>query len=402
MYFSATIMKLSGHSLTEDAVDRFNQTWGVVLLLTISATTWLLPQLPYAHQSIAEYAPRYTANCVTPNEFTGAMAAYAHSVCLQAFTQALQIVEQTNNTRKPATLYLTDSETLASYIFSPTPTTETAKEDYKSQPTKTSIYSRFPLIAFILAVFLKLPYILWALLSSCSETGPSQILRSVEAAQLMDAGVRSGVNQGIIKAISYTKHPQSYISTAAYLFFKFLTITVAIVGFFVVNWYLPPASTTLDNGASVSALNTANDYSNTLFYCDFPILRKQQTSIYSIQCVFSLNAASVGASKSPDTAEHDFVFLRLYDVLPIILAFVFAKLSVLNILNFLVWVIKLSPGPFRNRTFSNNNLPLDVYLLLLMARQNIGFLAARNLELGLSSEFRGEAKTGEEMRNLAE
>ncbi|BFZ23135.1 hypothetical protein BsWGS_26174 [Bradybaena similaris] len=396
-------MKLSGHSLTEDAVDRYNHTWGVVLLLTISATTWLLPQLPYVHQSKAEDAPRYQANCITPRKFTEDKVAYAHSVCLQAFTHALQHYEQANNkTMSPATIYLADPEIPSSNKFRPTPTTETSKEDYKTQRAKTAISSRLPLITFVLAVFLKLPYILWTLLSSCSETGPSQILRSVEAAQLMDAGVRSGVNQEIILAISYSKHPQSYISTVAYLFFKLLTIVVAIGGFFVLNSYLLPATATLENGASVSQLKTAHDYSNTLYFCEFPILHIHHSSHYSIHCVFTLDATSIGPSKSPDTAEHDFVFLRLYDVLHIILLFVFAKLAVLNILNFLVWVIKLSPGPFRNRTFSNAKLPLDLYLLLLMARQNIGFLAARNLELGLSSEYRGEAKIGEELRGLEE
>ncbi|BFZ23326.1 hypothetical protein BsWGS_26365 [Bradybaena similaris] len=370
-------MKLTGHALTEDAVDRCNHSWGVVLLLTISASTWLLPQLSYFQQATGKDVAmnRYRANCWCPSQFTISHIAYTQTACAAAFSRALSGVDEfSNKTTTTVRIYSTVSQ--EKKIFRPNFADETGKPNHNSQPAMTRIYSRIPVVTFVLAVCLLLPYIIWALLSSFSEAGLSQVLRSLKDAQCAGAEVR---NEEIIQAIS-SRHTRSS-STVMYLFFKLLTIAVPIAGLCYVKSELVSASPMLD-------------YSNTMLFCDIVIIQMANVYGYEFQCIF--------------TAENDSMFPRLYDSLHIILAFFLALLVTVNIANLIGWVIKLSPGPFRNGTFSNNKLALDDYLLLYMARQNVGFLTARNLERGLSSEFlagrnltfSGETETGHELRPL--
>ncbi|BFZ23324.1 hypothetical protein BsWGS_26362 [Bradybaena similaris] len=362
-------MKLPGHALTEDAVDRCNHSWGVVLLLTISASTWLLPQLSYFQQATGKDVAmnRYRANCWCPRHLIRSQIAYIQTACEGAFSRALSNVDElSTETTTTVGIYSTVSHEMK--IFRPNFTDETGKPDHKNQPAMTRMYSRVPVVTFVLAVCLMLPYIIWALLSSFSEAGLSHVLRSLKDAQCAGAEVR---NEEIIQAIS-SRHTRSSSTVVMYLFFKLLTIAVPVAGFCYVNSELVSASPMVD-------------YSNTVLTCDMQI--QQMTNVHhnTVQCIF--------------TAKNDSMFLRLYNALHIILAFFFVLLATVNILNFIAWVIKLTPGPFRNGTFSNNKLALDDYLLLYMARQNVGFLAARNLERGFSSEFRGETKIGKELRH---
>ncbi|BFZ23325.1 hypothetical protein BsWGS_26364 [Bradybaena similaris] len=353
-------MKLTGHALTEDAVDRCNHSWAVVLLLTISASTWLLPQLSYFQQATGKdvVMNRYVANCWCPREFTSPQIEFVHASCAAAFGRALRNVDEFGTeTTKTARIYSSIAVlSREEDIFRPNFTDETGKPDHNSQPAMTRIYSRIPVVTFVLAVCLLLPYIIWALLSSFSEAGLSQVLRSLKDAQCTGAEVR---NEEIIQAIS-SRHTRSSC-TVMYLFFKLLTIAVPIAGFCYVKSEIVSASPMFD-------------YSNTMLFCEVSIMQLQTVITYMVQCVFT--------AKTDDS-----VFLRMYDALHIILAFFFALLATVNILNFIAWVIKLTPGPFRNGTFSNNKLALDDYLLLYMARQNVGFLAARNLERVVNFEF---------------
>lgn len=367
-YFSFTIMKLPRHALTEDVVDRYNHSWGVLLLLTVSASTWLLPQLSYFQQAIGEDVAmnRYRANCWISNAFTSPQIAYIQTSCAAAFSRALSNVDEfSTETTQTARIFSRVSR--EKKIFRPNYTEETGKPDHNSQSSVTRIYSQLPVVTFVLAVCLLLPYIIWAWLSSFSEAGLSQMLRSVKDAQFTGAEVH---NQEIIQTISSKQTRSS--NTVMYLFFKLLTTTVPIAGFCYVKSQLVSASPKFD-------------YSNTMLFCEVPVQRWENV-MYEFQCIFTAGNNSI----------------LLYESLHIILTFFFGLLATVNIVNFIVWVIKLSPRPFRNRTFSNNKLSLDDYLLLYMARQNVGFLAARNLERGFSSEFRAETKTGKELKALIE
>ncbi|CAG5119288.1 unnamed protein product [Candidula unifasciata] len=410
-------MKISRYSLTEDVVDRYNHTWGVALLLVISATTWLIPQIALVHQTTGpgpakgKNMQKYTSNCWTPTQFTGAMISYAHSICGAAFSQAMQNAEDKGNkTFQAATLYHLASHETGETVeigeskrFRPVTAEETIKQDDDYLSTVTETYSRISLVTFILAVCLKLPYIIWSLMSSFSHAEPSQILRSMEAAQCVDAGIRNQTCQDIFQAISYSKQKQSFFNTVLYLFLKITNVAVAIFGLLLVKSHVLLQPLSYGNGFDgVSVSKTGNDYYNSPLFCAMNVVSLQNIQNYMFQCIFEPSTDYSGTLNSPDNVERDFVYIRLYDVLHTILAFSFAVLTTVNGVNFLAWVVKLAPGPFRNRTFSSSKLPLDAYLLLLMARQNVGFVTAKNLELGFSPECRGEVKAGEELSNLTE
>lgn len=205
-------------SLGHDDVDRYNNTWAVFLFLLLSLLSLLMPLSPTLSDSVKPSStvpairkptpvsqqqqlattPKVKARCWTPKDFTSAYVQYADEYCADVANGLL------NGVKSSRTLYeLTDSAeaidelNLTSVAVSRKGYFENFEiqraQQKKNEEVRTStrelVDFRSPVLLFLLALCLKLPYILWSLFSSAMTSGINvdQTLESCVEARSLDA-----------------------------------------------------------------------------------------------------------------------------------------------------------------------------------------------------------------------
>ncbi|XP_012936030.1 pannexin 10 isoform X1 [Aplysia californica] len=455
-------MKLVRRSLSEDSVDRYNHLWSVVLLLILSLITWLLPFSP-AFSSLVENSrstqspagevlkamnqrlqpepPTYKAACWVPAQYTGAHVDYANGVCA-SFVNSVYPGDGENVSvyRVPEDPDTPIDEPQQLVPFQPKRKEQTSQGSSTSKPEtrrvggddKTRTYLRkdtyfftavtVPLIMFIFAIFLKLPHVLWCLMSGCGAIDVDQTLVTARGGLSLDTDSRERLNSDLCRAVSGAAKSSRCLGLS-YLFFKLLLCVVVVGELTVLGSVLLPEvnqlkekndefskQNALISGLTFSPKTTSEavyEYENDIvLLCQFKIRQfKLNIQTWSVQCLFHYDTytapeATVDPSAAnengtePGRTQMGDLLLGYHALLTAVLAFL-VILLVVNVLSLLSWSSRLCLGICRDvLTSGGSTLSMDLSFLLLMSKENGGPLVTQALGKSLEGESSSGSGTG--------
>ena len=429
-------------SLAEDKVDQYTHTWSVLFLLVLALVTWFLPLSPNlqlqnqpaasAGPSVVspvtspERVPRFQASCWCPAQFTSGMVAYTQAACSAAYNLALHGVDSESH----------DIGTILSHVnfgvpgpvspgdpgyskFKPVtrkPSSQKPQvkvnilegEELKQrEKTKNALYFiqiKTPFVLFLLAVCLKIPHLVWTLLSTLTGgINIDQMLTSAKAGAGLSSESRRQLHGELASAAAERVRVCSKTASCLYLLLKILVCVAVIAELVVVHKSLLPQAQSLEDDLKPTDLNrdvmrlvdetlktletTEKDnstdfyktYSNQILQCELPIRQFANIKKYTVQCIFNAERQSVPPkppTQSPSPAD-DHVdqtphVVKMYVAVYLIVQIYLVVLTVVNVSSFLLWLLKLVVDPCRPRVSSDLDLCVDVRLLLHMAHENAG------------------------------
>ncbi|RUS85059.1 hypothetical protein EGW08_007196 [Elysia chlorotica] len=418
-------------SLAEDKVDHYNHIWSVLFLLTLATVTWLLPLSPHVQpqsQPAASSAspivisqvvsskriPRFEAQCWCPVEFTGSMEAYAQATCGAAYNLALQGVDAGDESIG-ASLYDIPMDNLiprdkSNFKFKPNviksgastpevkvnnPQSLYTKQREKRDSARYFISTKTPFALFLLAICLKIPYLVWSLLSTLAGSiNIDQTLSSAKAGTGLSHESRRQLHSELASAAADKVRTCSWISSGLYLLLKVLMCVAVIAELVVVHTSLLPQARSLEddlntedpNSDMVAFVNTALDamkgaaYNkstddkvhllNQILLCELPIRQLQNVQTFLLQCSFRAEREPVQMVDSTPTAgaQSPQGLMGMYVSLYLIVQTFLVALTVVNVSSLLVWLLKLVAQPCGPTA----SLPVDARLLVYMAQENAG------------------------------
>ncbi|KAK3775634.1 hypothetical protein RRG08_051492 [Elysia crispata] len=431
-------MGIFRRSLAEDKIDYYNHTWSVLFLLVLATVTWLLPLSPN-HQlqsqpvsvspivipqaASTKPVPRFKATCWCPNEFTASMVAYTQATCSGAYNLALQGIDPEDK-NIGAILYsipynaplpndrgslkfkvnVSKSNFQKPHVKVHVPQLEDSEQREKSDNARYFIYTKAPLALFLLAVCLKIPHLVWTLLSTLSGgINIDQTLTSAKAGTGLSYDSRSQLHNELAGATAEKVRRCSWTASSLYLLLKILMCVAVIAELLVVHKsFLPQAQSLEDDlkqddfnagvfefvNKTLNALeNTGNDisaedhmqHSDRLLYCDLPIRILTNVQRFTLQCIFQAEKEAAQKPELQNTAPKENrdiqtpdEVMKTYVTLFLIIQTYLAVLTVVNVSSFIVWLLKLVARPCRRTVTSDRDLPVDVCLLLHMAEENAG------------------------------
>ncbi|XP_005095006.1 uncharacterized protein LOC101860733 [Aplysia californica] len=459
-------MKLARRSLSEDSVDRYNHIWSVVLLLVLSLITWLLPFSP-AFSSLVENSrstqfpadealkamnrrfepgpPTYKAVCWVPAEFTSAYVDYANGVCASFVNSVYRGGgENVSVYRVPEDPDTPIDEPQQLVPFQPKRKEQTSQGSSTSKPEtrrvrgddKTRTYLRkdtyfftavtIPLVFFFFAIFLKLPHVLWCLMSGCGGIDVDQTLVTARGGLSLDTDSRERLNSDLCRAVTGAAKSSRCLGLS-YLFFKLL-LCVVVVGELTVlgSVLLPEVNRLKEKNDEFSEQNILTssltfspkvtpevmfEYENDIvLLCLFEVRKfKFNIQTWSFQCLFNYDTytapeATVDPSAGnenrtePGRTQMGDLLLGYHALLTAVLAFL-VILLVVNVLSLLSWSSRLCFGICRDvLTGGGSSLSMDLSLLLLMSKENGGPLVTQ----ALGKSLVGESSPGSGTEKLTE
>ncbi|KAK3775633.1 hypothetical protein RRG08_051491 [Elysia crispata] len=430
-------MSILRRSLAEDKIDYYNHTWSVLFLLVLAIVTWLLPLSPN-HQlqsqpvsvspivipqaASTKPVPRFKATCWCPNQFTGSMVAYTQATCSGAYNLALQGIDPEDK-NIGAILYsiphnvpvplpkdrdglkfkpnVSKSNFQKPQVKVNVPQLKDSKQREKTDNARYFIYTKAPLALFLLAVCLKIPHLVWTLLSTLvGGINIDQTLTSAKAGTGLSYDSRSQLHNELSGATAEKVRTCSWAASSLYLLLKILMCVAVIAELLVVHESLLPQAQSLEDGlkqedfnAGVfefvnktlntlqsTGINPTEDYSDRLLLCDLPIRTLQNVQQYTHQCIFQAEKEIVfpkpelqnSAPKDDHNTQTPHEVMKMYVTLFLIVQTYLAVLTVVNVSSFIVWLLKLVARPCKRTVSSDRDLPVDVCLLLHMAQENAG------------------------------
>ncbi|RUS87059.1 hypothetical protein EGW08_005212 [Elysia chlorotica] len=414
-------MSVFRRSLAEDKIDHYTHTWSVLFLLVLALVTWLLPLSPYLQLqndpsssaiplAISQVTPsepvipRFKARCWSPAQFTDAMVEYSQAACSSAYNLALQGIDP-ESSGLGVTLYepvftfsspgdfddtkfkpvVRKSNSQKRQIKVKTPE---GKEGAKTQKALNFIQTKTPFVLFLLAVFLKVPHLVWILLSALTGgINIDQILTSAKAGTGLSYDSR---RQLLSELASSIVGKCSGAASFLYLLLKVLVCVAVIAELVVVQTSILPEAESLEkdfaidglNGDVMSTVNTtlktlektennSTDYADKLLMCELNIREFTNVKAFTLQCVFQPELENVAPKPATNAAvpRDDRVsrsprgVMKMYVTVFLVVQTLLVVLTVVNVSSFLVWLLKFLLRPRK---------PLDLCLLLHMANENAG------------------------------
>ena len=435
-------MAIFRRSLAEDQADIFNHTWSVSLLLVLAMVTWLLPLSPLLQPQGASQGPisigfgpgapsrpvpKFKATCWCPQQFTGSMVAYTQAACAGAYNLALQGIDPKTHDTGASVYSLPFDQSIpisrddARSEFKPSPAAgdtgsqrsrvEIKAPSGKDTEQRTDKVSRFihtktPVALFVLAVCLKVPHLVWGLLSSLlGGINIHQTLTSAQAGAALDQDSRRQLHSDLAAAVAAKVRRCSWSAGSLYLLLKVLMCAAVLAELLVVQRSLLPEARSLEEEIQpkdlisermkvVNAiLNIAGNastestaYSNRLLLCDLPIRSLQNVQRFTIQCIFQeerdvilQTPAQSSALGDGQTEASSYRVLKMYETVFLVVHTFLVVLAVANFTSLLVWLFKLLAPPCRKTVAPDLDLTLDACLLLQMAQENAGPEVAKAL-----------------------
>ncbi|NP_001191461.1 pannexin 9 isoform X1 [Aplysia californica] len=403
-------------SLSEDSVDRYNHIWSVLLLLALALTTWLLPLSP-AIGSLAlpdpvstrpsadtsePKLPTYRATCWTPIEFTNAYVKFANEKCAAALNT---VVKSGNASRSlylnmdnlPPTFdrfddhYVKPEDIITgrnemSDQTTQRPTRQTGQSSEARADSYFFVAVTVPLLLFVFAICLRLPHLLWCLMSSCGALNVEQTLDSARQGLMLDASSRRQFHSDLARAAKVAAGASRGVGLA-YLIFKFLMCLVVVCELTALGVVLLPELNDLKDRnvrnvsepdvsySDVLASPAHYQYENDImFLCDFKIRQLQSVQIWTVQCMFSYDPSSAALLSSLDDGRNVRPIGDLLQGYHALLTAVLAYLIILFVVDFLslvTWLSRLVFGTCRDSlTDGGSTLSLDLSFLLLMSKEH--------------------------------
>ena len=419
------------HSLAKDHVDRCN-TWAALLIFLLAFVTLLLPLRPgllsqaepqagrvsrpevVSETVLAEFPRRYMARCFCPPVFTQSHVEYSETVCQGSFNF---IAQGGNASQAPANLFelrLPDGPEPS--VFGPEMVgtekdkrLEVTKRDKKQQQKQQHqeekhfdrayqfLHVTTPVSIFLIAVCLLIPHFVWTLLTTliCG-INVDQTLVSANEGSKLDHESRRQLHTELSETATEMGQAFTWRTSTLYLFFKILLCAVVISEAVVIYNSLVPQVRDLkevyqhtDNDQSANyfskdgdTFDAANNLkvnvdnlasSNKLLICFFPIRSFTNDRLQQVQCLFTPEELPVSTETEPSVATDSdtprqyptISYVNIYECLYLVLFTMLVALGVANMVSLLVWLMKLACRPCQKV-----DLPLDVYLLLQMAREN--------------------------------
>ncbi|XP_005110954.2 uncharacterized protein LOC101864425 [Aplysia californica] len=420
-------MSLFRKSLSEDGVDRYSHLWSVLLLLTLALVTWLLPFSPTISSSYLATQPSeqplnrlepptYHAKCGVPPEFRGSNDDYTNRICASFVNSAYR------GEKKNVSLYrLTEDSgpinTSSKERFKPKlmTTSNLGSRSYRQMTSQDAslgpdmylfLAVTVPLALFLFAVCLKLPLILFRLMSGCGSINVERTLDTARGGLTLDAESRRELNFDLSRAATESAKTSRGVALS-YLMFKLLLCVVTLVELVILGSFLMPQLTQLkdrnDNPGLVPGASTqtspdlhskAYEFENDmLLICELEIYQLQNVATFNLQCLFSYDEGAtadhsrVGAETQGTSDQHlaGDVLNGYHALLTAVLAYL-VILLVVNVLSLITWTSKLVFGIFRSSLLQgSSSLSLDLSFLLLMSQENNGPLVTQELAGHLTS-----------------
>ena len=315
-------MGILRRSLAEDKVDYHNHTWSVRFLLVLAIVTWLLP-LSSNHQLQSEPSsplvilraaytkpvPRFKATCWCPDHFTASMVAYTQATYSGAYNLALQGIDP-EDTNIGAILYSIPYNLPVPYDrdgfkFKPNgnksspqkphvkvnvPQLKDSKQREKIDNVRSFIYTKAPLALFLLAVFLKIPHLVWALLSTLAGgINIDQTLTSAKAGTGLSYDSRSQLLNELTGVTAEKVRTCSWAASSLYLLLKILMCVAVTADLLVVHESLLPQAQSIEEDLNTlhnTGINPTDYYSDRHLLCDLPIRALQNVAQFTLQCIF--------------------------------------------------------------------------------------------------------------------
>ncbi|GFR61196.1 pannexin 10 [Elysia marginata] len=269
----------------EDKVDYYLHTGSVLFLLFLAIVTWLLPLSPHLQpqtqpsnlvvtsQTAAQPQPRpiFKTSCWCPQEFTHPMVAYVEATCGGAYSLALQGIEPHNDNVgaslfsipfdrpipidwndqngfkfKPVIRNISDSETKQDK--DQLPTIRDSEKEENTDDVWHFIHIKTPFVLFLLAVCLKIPHVVWTLLSSLiGGINIDQTLTSAKAGSRLDHESRRQLYRDLAVATAEKVRVCSWRAGSLYLLLKVLMCVAVIAELLVVHGSLLPQAKSLED-----------------------------------------------------------------------------------------------------------------------------------------------------------
>ncbi|GFR61199.1 innexin [Elysia marginata] len=390
-------------SLAEDKIDHCHHTWSVLFLVCLAILTWLLPlcynihshnlskSKPQEEFSGCRPMPKFRAKCWCPAQFTASMVAYTQAACGGAYNLALQGIDpgsQGGEAKLFAGVYeppkfpvdhsKTDFLSLEGQLK--VPFVDNIKTQVKLDNARHFIYVKTPFVLFLLAVCLKIPHVVWTLLSSLvGGINIDQTLTSAKAGSRLDHESRRQLYRDLAVAAAENVRVCSWRASLLYLLLKVLMCVTVIAEVFIVYDALFSQAQSLDE--DLSRCTDSSQYSGKLLFCDMPVRTLHQVHSFTFQCIFHAEQEEM-----PSSSKDHVVFspsrglIQLYETIFLIVQTYLIVLTVVSVSSFLVWLIKLV-SPCWKTAVSDLDLPLDACLLLQKAYENAGPEVVRGLSL---------------------
>ncbi|XP_005110953.1 uncharacterized protein LOC101864183 [Aplysia californica] len=412
-------MSLFRKSQSEDGVDRYTRLWSVLLLLTLALVTWLLPFSPTISSLATRPSeqplnrlepPTYHAKCWVPNEFTGSYADFANRICASFANSAYRgeknvslyrLTEDSGPINIPTMERFTPKLMTTSNLESRSHRQMTSQDSSLGPDTYLFLAVTVPLALFLFAVCLKLPLILFRLMSGFGSINVDRTLDTARGGLTLDTGSRRQLNFDLSRAATEAAKTSRGVALS-YLMFKLLLCVVTLVELVVLGSLLMPQLTQLkdrnDNPGLVYGTSTqtspdlhgkAYEFENDmLLICEFEIRQLQNVVTFDLQCLFSYDeGATAGHSRvGAETQQLAGDVLNGYHALLTAVLAYLVILLVVNVLSLITWTSKLVFGIFRSSLLQgSSSLSLDLSFLLLMSQENNGPLVTQELAGHLTS-----------------
>nr|WEX25351.1 innexin-7 [Aplysia californica] len=350
-------MPFQQRSLGEDSTDRYVHTWTVSLLFFPSLVTWLLAASPLVISS-GEGTPPFQAKCWCPAQFESSQVEYSNAFCSTWYSDAFK-----RGTLRGLRDLLTslvsfkpeDSSILDYYVT--TNGSETFNLDSSDQYF-ASVTA--PLVLFIFALLIKLPHLVWYLMSTFCPVNIEKTLHTADHAQNLQTDTKRQVTTDLVQSVDKALKDCPHRATVSYLFCKFFSSLVLVLESIVLSTRILPQVF-----AETGSRQPIQQQSEVL-PCYFTIRQLSNHHDYFPQCLFS----------PTDTSRHS--QLGHHALFTGLLAY-FLILTVVSVVSFLTWLSGLTMGTCRSQVAARPSLPTDAYLLLYLSQDNLGPMVTRDL-----------------------
>ncbi|XP_012939529.1 uncharacterized protein LOC101847733 [Aplysia californica] len=340
-------------SLGEDSTDRYVHTWTVSLLFFLSLVTWLLAASPLVISS-GEETPTFQAKCWCPAQFESSHVEYANSVCSKWYTEAFQRGTLGENLWNPYSRGLVRmsevDEDVANVSSTPAPNT-----NHRHFASVTA-----PLLLFVFALLIKLPHLVWYLMSTFCPVNIKKTLHTADHAQNLQTDTKRQVTTDLVQSVDKALKDCPHRATVSYLFYKFFSSLVLVLESIVLSTRILP-QVFAETGS-----RQPTQQQSEILPCFYPIRQMQNVHHYTLQCLFSPTHTSRRSQLG-----HHALFTGLLVYLLI--------LTVVSVVSFLTWLSRLTMGTCRSQVAARPSLPTDAYLLLYLSQDNLGPLVTRDL-----------------------
>ncbi|RUS75110.1 hypothetical protein EGW08_017141 [Elysia chlorotica] len=280
------------------------------------------------------------------------------------------------------------------------------KQSENTDSARNFLYTVTPYALFLLAICLKIPHLVWTLLTTLvGGINIGQTLASAKAGTGLSSDGRRQLYNELAGATVEKIRACSWSASSLYLLLKISMCLAVIVDLVVVHKRLLPQAQALGQdlkaenenvdvmGFADSALNatTGSGINNstegyiqppaTVLNCELPIRQVRGVNRHFLQCSFEPETEDVNTPNSAmldQTPNDDQVTrtletaLQMNVALFLIVQTYLAALTVVNVSSFLVWLLKLVVRPCTLSVDSGLDLPVDARLLLYMAQENAG------------------------------